>query len=146
MSMEPIQRQMSNPAAGVLNTPVLLQDNVTGLTFIQLNVPNTVLDLYNSPDPAAEAANTAIQGFSYRSVPGLGSGPVAQVMVHGESLPLSQAAISHYQALGVTVSPEVNQTIQSQNSGNATGASSASSNYQAGQAQSMGYSTGRPRR
>jgi hypothetical protein len=94
---------------------------------------------------AAEAANTAVQGFSYRSVPGLGSGPVAQVMVHGESLPLTQAAISHYQALGVTVSPEVNQTIQSQNSGNATGASSASSNYQAGQAQSMGYSTGRPR-
>jgi len=95
---------------------------------------------------AAEAANQAVQGFSYSFVPGLGPGPVAQVMVHGESLPLSQAAISHYQALGVTVSPEVNQTIQSQNSGNATGASSASSNYQAGQAQSMGYSTGRPRR
>jgi hypothetical protein len=95
---------------------------------------------------AAEAANTAVQGFSYSSVPGLGSGPVAQVMVHGESLPLSQAAISHYQALGVTVSPEVNQTIQSQNSGNATGASSASSNYQAGAAQAAGYSTGRPRR
>ena len=94
---------------------------------------------------AAEAANTAVQGFSYSFVPGLGPGPVAQVMVHGESLPLSQAAISHYQALGVTVSPEVNQTIQAQNSGNATGASSASSNYQAGQAQSMGYSTGRPR-
>ena len=94
---------------------------------------------------AAEAANTAVQGFSYRSVPGLGP-PVAQVMVHGESLPLSQAAISHYQALGVTVSPEVNQTIQSQNSGNATGASSASSNYQAGAAQAAGYSTGRPRR
>ena len=94
---------------------------------------------------AAEAANTAVQGFSYSSVPGLGPGPVAQVMVHGESLPLSQAAISHYQALGVTVSPEVNQTIQSQNSGNATGASSASSNYQAGQAQSLGYSTGSPR-
>ena len=95
---------------------------------------------------AAEAANTAVQGFSYSFVPGLGPGPVAQVMVHGESLPLSQAAISHYQALGVTVSPEVNQTIQSQNSGNATGASSATSNYQAGQAQSLGYSTGRPRR
>jgi len=95
---------------------------------------------------AAEAANTAVQGFSYSSVPGLGPGPVAQVMVHGESLPLSQAAISHYQALGVTVSPEVNQTIQAQNSGNATGASSASSNYQAGAAQAAGYSTGRPRR
>jgi len=95
---------------------------------------------------AAEAANTAVQGFSYSSVAGLGSGPVAQVMVHGQSLPLSQAAISHYQALGVTVSPEVNQSVQSQNSGNATGANSASSNYQAGRAQSMGYSTGRPRR
>jgi len=94
---------------------------------------------------AAEAANTAVQGFSYRFTPSISPAPVAQVMVHGESLPLSQAAISHYQALGVTVSPEVNQTIQSQNSGNATGASSASSNYQAGQAQSMGYSTGRPR-
>ena len=94
---------------------------------------------------AAEAANTAVQGFSYSFVPGLGPGPVAQVMVHGESLPLSQAAISHYQELGVTVSPEVNQTIQSQNAGNATGASSATSNYQAGQAQSMGYSTGSPR-
>jgi hypothetical protein len=94
---------------------------------------------------AAEAANTAIQGFSYSSVPGLGPGPVAQVMVHGQSLPLSQAAISHYQALGVTVSPEVNQSVQSQNSGNATGASSATSNYQAGAAQAAGFSTGRPR-
>jgi len=94
---------------------------------------------------AAEAANTAIQGFSYRFTPSISPAPIAQVMVHGESLPLSQAAISHYQALGVTVSPEVNQTIQSQNSGNATGASSASSNYQAGAAQAAGYSTGRPR-
>jgi len=94
---------------------------------------------------AAEAANTAVQGFSYRFRPSISPAPVAQVMVHGESLPLSQAAISHYQALGVTVSPEVNQTIQSQNSGNATGASSASSNYQAGAAQAAGFSTGRPR-
>ena len=93
---------------------------------------------------AAEAANTAIQGFSYRFKTDISPAPVAQVMVHGESLPLSQAAISHYQALGVTVSPEVNQTIQSQNSGNATGASSASSNYQAGAAQAAGYSTGSP--
>ena len=55
MSMEPIQRQMSNPAAGVIGTPALLQDTITGLTFIQLNVPNTILDMYNSPDPAAAA-------------------------------------------------------------------------------------------
>jgi hypothetical protein len=93
---------------------------------------------------AAQAANTAVQGFSYRFKTDISPAPVAQVMVHGESLPLSQAAISHYQALGVTVSPEVNQTIQAQNSGNATGASAASSNYQAGAAQAAGYSTGSP--
>jgi hypothetical protein len=86
------------------------------------------------------------RGFSYRSQPSISPVPVAQVMVHGESLPLSQAAISHYQALGVTVSPESTQTIQSRNSSNATSPSSASSNYQAGAAQAAGFSTGRPRR
>ena len=55
MSMEPIQRQMNNPIVGGLNVPALLQDTITGLTFIQLNVPNTILDMYNSPDPAAAA-------------------------------------------------------------------------------------------
>ena len=50
--MEPIQRLMSNNAIGALQTPQLLNDQVTGLTFIQLNVPNTILDMYNSPDPA----------------------------------------------------------------------------------------------
>jgi len=95
---------------------------------------------------AAEAANTAIQGFSYRfETTGISPAPIQQVMVHGQSLPLSQAAISHYQALGVEVSPASNQTVASQNSANATGASSASSNYQAGAAQRAGFSTGSPR-
>jgi len=43
---------MSNNLIGALNTPQLLNDQVTGLTFLQLNVPNTILDMYNSPDPA----------------------------------------------------------------------------------------------
>jgi hypothetical protein len=94
---------------------------------------------------AAQAANTALEGFSYSFRPSISPAPVAQVMVHGQSLPLSQAAISHYQALGVTVSPSNNQTVSSQNSGNATSVSSASSNFQAGAAQAAGYSTGSPR-
>ena len=44
---------MTTPAAGVVNQPALLQDNITLLSFIQLNIPNTILDMYNSPDPAA---------------------------------------------------------------------------------------------
>ena len=55
MSMEPIQRQMTNPLVGNLNVPVELVDTVTQLTFIQLNVPNTILDMYNGVEPAAGA-------------------------------------------------------------------------------------------
>ena len=95
---------------------------------------------------AAQAATTALEGFSYSFRPSISPAPVSQVQVHGQSLPLSQAAISHYQALGVAVSPSNNQTVSSQNSGNATGVSSASSNYSSGAAQAAGFSTGRPRR
>jgi len=117
----------------------------TGLGGVPLGTPPNYSE-QQAEIGAAEAADHALQGFSYSFRPSISPAPVSQVTVHGESLPLSQAAISHYQALGVTVSPEVNQTIQSQNSGNATGASSASSNYSAGAAQAAGYSTGRPRR
>ena len=94
---------------------------------------------------AAQAANTAMEGFSYSFRPSISPAPVAQATVHGQSLPLSQAAITHYQSLGVAVSPSNNQTVSSQNSGNATGVSSASSNYSSGAAQRAGYSTGSPR-
>ena len=39
MSMEPIQRQMTNPAAGVFQTPALLIDNITQLSFIVRKFP-----------------------------------------------------------------------------------------------------------
>ena len=51
MSMEPIQRLMQNPVALGAGLPQLMTDAVTQLTFIQLNIPNTILDMYNSPDP-----------------------------------------------------------------------------------------------
>ena len=98
-----------------------------------------------SQEGAAIAADKTLQGFSYRFQPGISPGPVAQVTVHGQSLPLSQAAISHYQKIGVSVSPASNQTVASQNSSNATSNSSASANYSAGAAQAAGYSTGSPR-
>ncbi len=94
---------------------------------------------------AAIAANQALQGYSYRFKPSISPQPVAQVTVHGQSLPLSQAAISHYQKIGVAVSPESSQTVASQNAANATSNSSASANYTAGAAQAGGYSTGSPR-
>ena len=99
---------------------------------------------------AAVAANTTLEqssyrpGFSYSSDPSIAAQPVAQAIVHGRSLPLTQSAISHYQALGVSVSPESAGTVNAQNSNNATSNSSASANFSAGAAQKAGYSTGRP--
>ena len=57
MRMEPLHRLMANNAVGAVGTPQLLNDQVTGLTFIQMNIPNVILDMYNSvvganaPDP-----------------------------------------------------------------------------------------------
>ena len=93
---------------------------------------------------AADAANLALEGFSYHSLPGIGSAPVTQAQVHGVNVPLSAAAVQYYQSIGVDVSPANNETVAANNAGNATGggASAASSNYSAGAAQASGYSTG----
>ena len=89
--------------------------------------------------PSQQAA-----GFQFSSRPSISPVPVAAATVHGQNLPLSAAAISYYNALGVTVSPSSNETVSSQNTGNAGGVSSASSNFSAGAAQAAGYSTGSP--
>jgi len=94
---------------------------------------------------AAAASNTVLQGFSYSFKPSISPAPVTQVLVHSQSLPISAAAVQHYQALGVTVSPANNETVAAQNSSNAGGVSSASSGFSAGAAQRSGYSTGSPR-
>ena len=96
---------------------------------------------------AADAANLALEGFSYHSVPGIGSAPVTQAQVHGVNVPLSAQAVQYYQSIGVDVSPANNETVAANNAGNATGggASAQSSNYSAGAAQAAGFSTGRPR-
>jgi len=138
------------PQAGVQVQSDIEQVTSTGnIQASQIAAQQTAIEL----DPAAPFTPITTgfggvplsSGFSFNSRPLISPGPVAQVMVHGQSLPLSQAAISHYQQLGVTVSPESNQTIQSQNSNNATSPSSASSNYQSGAAQAAGFSTGSPR-
>jgi len=91
--------------------------------------------------PSQQAA-----GFRFSVGPHpFGPVPVAAATIHGQNLPLSAAAIAYYNALGVTPSPTSPQTTSSQNTGNATSVSSASSNYSAGAAQAAGYSTGSPR-
>ena len=141
------------PQAGVQVQSDIEQVTSTGnLAASQIAAQQQAIEL----DPAAPftPVNTGFggmpltqepSGFSYRSQPSISPVPVAQVMVHGQSLPLSQDAIKHYQALGVTVSPESSETVAAQNSGNATSNSSASANYSAGAAQASGFSTGNRR-
>jgi len=131
------------PQAGVQVEKDIYQSSATGnLTTKQNPYEVEAIEL----DPAAPYTPFPNpQGFSYRSRPSISPAPVAQVMVHGQSLPLSQDAIKHYQALGVAVSPESSETVAAQNSGNATSNRSASANYSAGAAQRAGFSTGSPR-
>ena len=58
MSLEPIQRRMGRGAAGTLNVQRLLLDDVTQLSFIQLSIPNTILDIYNDPTAPATVRYT----------------------------------------------------------------------------------------
>ena len=45
MSMEPIQRRMTKPNAGTVQVQELMTDDITTSTFIQLSIPNTILDI-----------------------------------------------------------------------------------------------------
>jgi hypothetical protein len=58
--------------------------------------------------------------FAFSSLPSISPAPVAPSVVHGQIMPLSQAAIDHYAALGVSVSPVNSQTVASRNTSNAS--------------------------
>jgi len=136
------------PQAGVQVGKDIYQSTATGNLPIR-QTPTEIQSIELDPSapytPVTTSYGGTPLGFSFSSKPSISPAPVAQVSVYGQSLPLSAAAIQHYQALGVTVSPTSNQTVSSQNSGNAGGVSSASSNYSAGAAQAAGYSRGSPR-
>jgi hypothetical protein len=132
------------PQAGVQVEKDIYQSTATGNLTIKQNPYEVEAIQLDPAAPYTPFPNPQL--FAYSSGGSISPVPVAQVMVHGQSLPLSQDAIKHYQALGVAVSPESSQTVAAQNSGNATSNRSASANYSAGAAQAAGYSTGRPRR
>jgi len=131
------------PQAGVQVEKDIYQSTATGNLTTKQNPYEVEAIQLDPAAPYTPFPNPA--GFSYSSRPSISPAPVAQVVVHGQSLPLSQDAIKHYQALGVAVSPESSETVAAQNSGNATSNRSASAGYSAGAAQARGYSTGSPR-
>ena len=77
--------------------------------------------LQGSTIGSADAANLALEGFSYSYQAGLNPAPVTQAQVHGVNVPLTTQAVQHYQSIGVDVSPANPQTVAANNGGNATG-------------------------
>ena len=51
--MPPLLRTYTRAAPAALNTFALATDDVTGLTFTRIPNQNAILDMVNSPDPAA---------------------------------------------------------------------------------------------
>ena len=84
------------------------QQAIEASTVLQTQ-PETLIDpTYQTPP------------FAFSSLPSINPAPVAPSVVHGQIMPLSQAAIDHYESLGVTVSPANSQTVAARNTSNAS--------------------------
>jgi hypothetical protein len=91
------------------------QQTIEASQVLQLQ-PETLIDpTYTTPP------------FQFNIQPSISPAPVASSVVHGQIMPLSQAAINHYQALGVSVSPANSQTVASRNTSNASAPSTQAS-------------------
>jgi len=135
------------PQAGVQVEKDIYQSTATGNLTTQQTIYETQqiqLDPSAPYTPIKTGFGGVPLGLSYSSQPSISPVPVTQAVVHGQTLPVSAAAVEYYNSIGVTVTPASTQTVAAQNSGNATGVSSATANYSAGQAQAAGYSTGAP--
>jgi hypothetical protein len=99
------------------------QQAIQASEVLQTNPETLINPAYQSPP------------FAFSNLPSISPAPVAPSVVHGQTLPLSQAAIDHYQSLGVSVSPANSQTVASRNNSNAnapsTQATSAASSANA---------------
>jgi len=135
------------PQAGVQVEKDIYQSTATGNLTTQQTIYETQ-QIQLDPSAPYTPINTGFGGvplgLSYSSQPSISPVPVTQAVVHGQTLPVSAAAVEYYNSIGVTVTPASTQTVAAQNSGNATGVSSPSANYSAGAAQAAGYSTGAP--
>jgi len=122
------------PAAGQQVALDVREETTTGTieTSEQAIEASTVLQ--TQPETLIDPTYTT-PPFQFNIQPSISPAPVAPSIVHGQTLPLSQAAINHYQSIGVSVSPANSQTVASRNTSNAsapsTQATSAASSARA---------------
>jgi len=81
-------------------------------------------------------------GFSYYNDPNVSPDPVTNVLVHGQALPLSAAAVQWYQNIGVSVEPDGGGISESSGGGGGISNSSSSGGNPLAAAHAAGYSLG----
>ena len=122
------------PAAGQQVALDVREETTTGTIETSQQAIEASTVLQTQPQTLIDPTYTT-PPFAFSSLPSISPAPVAPSVVHGQIMPLSQAAIDHYQALGVSVSPANSQTVASRNTSNAsapsTQASSAASSASA---------------
>lgn len=117
-----------SPQAGV-QTPTDIREIASTQTIPQTPQQQQYEAIETSPLPYPQQQRPTNPIFAFQYDPRIDPAQaVAPSRVHGQTVPLSQAAISYYQSIGVQVSPESNQTIQSRNPANATSATHQASN------------------
>ena len=107
------------PAAGQQAALDVREETTTGniATSQQAIEASTVLQ--TQPETLINPTYTT-PPFQFNIQPSISAAPVAPSVVHGQIMPLSQAAINHYQSIGVSVSPVNSQTVASRNTSNAS--------------------------
>jgi len=81
-------------------------------------------------------------GFSYYNDPNISPDPVTNVLVHGQALPLSAAAVQWYQDIGVVVDQDGGGITTTSGGGGGISNSSSSGGNPLGAAHAAGYSLG----
>ena len=107
------------PAAGQQVALDVREETTTGTIETSQQAIEASTLLQTQPETLIDPTYTT-PPFQFTSLPSISPAPVAPSVVHGQIMPLSQAAINHYQALGVSVSPVNSQTVASRNTSNAS--------------------------
>ena len=114
------------PAAGQQVALDVREETTTGTIETSQQAIEASTVLQTQPETLIDPTYTT-PPFQFNIQPSISPAPVASSVVHGQIMPLSQAAINHYQALGVSVSPANSQTVASRNTSNASAPSTQAS-------------------
>jgi len=127
------------PAAGQQVALDVREETTTGTIETSQQAIEASTVLQTQPQTLIDPTYTT-PPFAFSSLPSISPAPVAPSVVHGQIMPLSQAAIDHYESLGVTVSPANSQTVAARNTSNASAPSTQATSQSFSQSSAVAHS------